>query len=127
MHPIACAAELPERRTVIAAANLALKFVLELAAFAALAVWGATIGDGVIQVLVAVAAPLTAIVLWGVFAAPKSSSRLSTAPRVAFELAVFGLAVAALAAAGKGGAAIVLAAAVAVNFLLLARFGQLES
>ncbi len=127
MHPIACAAELPERRTAIAAASLALKFVLELAAFAALAVWGATVGDGVVQVLVAVAAPLTAIVLWGVFAAPKSSSRLSTGPRVAFELAVFALAAVALAAAGDGVAAIVLAVAVAVNFILLARFGQLES
>ena len=127
MHPIACAAELPKRRTVIAAANLALKFVLELAAFAALAVWGATVGDGAVQVLVAVAAPLTAIVLWGVFAAPKSSSRLSTGPRVAFELTVFGLAVVALAAAGHDGAAIVLAVAMTVNFLLLARLGQLES
>lgn len=98
-----------------------------MAAFAALAVWGATVGDGAIQVLVAVAAPLTAILLWGALAAPKAKNRLSTGPRVAFELMVFGLAVAALAAAGDGGAAIALAVAVAVNFLLLARLRQLES
>ncbi len=89
--------------------------------------WGATVGDGAVQVLVAVAAPLTAILLWGVLAAPKAANRLSTGPRVVFELTVFGLAVAALAAAGDGGAAILLAVAVTVNFLLLARFGQLES
>lgn len=49
--------------------NLALKFLLELAAFAAFAVWGADAGSGVAAVVLAVAAPLVAILLWGRFAA----------------------------------------------------------
>lgn len=39
---------------VLKAVNLGLKFVLELAAFAALAWWGGTVGHGVVSVLVAI-------------------------------------------------------------------------
>jgi len=55
--------------------NLALKFLLELAAFAAFAYWGATVGAGVVSVLVAIAVTGAAIVLWARFAAPRSSRR----------------------------------------------------
>ena len=104
------------------AANLALKFLLELAAFAALAYWGADI-----SIVVAIAAPAVAIALWAVFAAPKSARRLPAATRIPFELLVFGAAVAGLAAAGAATAAAVLGVAVVVNAVLLTVFDQWEA
>jgi len=107
--------------------SLALKFVLELLAFAALAYWGARTGSGATSVLLAIAAPALAIALWGVFAAPRSARRLPKAPRIAFELSVFALAVAALVAAGAPVAAIVLAVLVAASTALLTGFDQWEA
>jgi cobalamin synthase len=104
--------------------NLAVKFVLELVAFAAFAYWGATVGTGVVSVLVAIAASGAAVVLWARFAAPRSSRRLPTALRAPFELCVFGLAAVALAAAAGPVAALVFALAVLVNAVLLTVFGQ---
>ena len=77
---------------VVKALNLGLKFVLELAAFAALAWWGGTVGHGVVSVLVAIAAPLLAVVVWGRWAAPRASRRLPVSRRVPLELGVFALA-----------------------------------
>ena len=109
------------------AANLALKFLLELAMLAAFGVWGATVGDGAASVLAAIAAPAAAIVLWAIFAAPRSKRRLPTAARIPFELVLFGLAAAALAAAGHWTAAVVFAALVLVNVVLLTLFDQWEA
>jgi hypothetical protein len=106
------------------AINLGLKFLLELAAIAAFAYWGATAGGGVGAVALAIAAPAVAIALWGVFAAPRSPRRLPPATRIPFELAVFALAVLALLAAGSDAAALVLAVAVVVNAALITAFGQ---
>jgi hypothetical protein len=111
----------------VRAFSLALKFVVELAAFAAFAYWGASVGSGAVAVLLAIAAPALAIALWAVFAAPKSARRLPTATRVPFELAVFGLAVVALVAAGALTAAIALAVLAVTSTALLARFDQWEA
>jgi Protein of unknown function (DUF2568) len=105
----------------MAAANLALKFLLELAAFAALAVWGASV-----SVLLAIAAPAAAIVLWGIFAAPKSARRLPDRARIPFELAVFALAAVALAAAASVALAVVFGVLVVINAVLLTTLGQWE-
>jgi hypothetical protein len=102
--------------------SLALKFALELAAFAAFAYWGASV-----NIAVAIAAPALAIVLWGIFAAPRSNRRLPLAPRVGFEASVFALAVVALLVAGAPIAALVMAILSAASFALLARFDQLEA
>jgi hypothetical protein len=112
---------------VLKASNLALKFLLELAAFAALAYWGATVGEGAVAVLLAVAAPAVAIALWAIFAAPKSQRRLPRAARVTFELGVFALAALALLAAGSPLAAVLFAAFAFVNAVLLAAWDQLDS
>jgi hypothetical protein len=108
------------------AANLALKFLLELAAFAALAWWGATVGSGVVSVLVAVAAPLAAVVLWGLFAAPRASRRLSLRSRVPLELGILVLAALALGAVAGALAGLLLGALVALNAVLLTAFRQWE-
>ena len=107
-------------------ANLAIKFGLELVAIAAFAYWGAGLDGTVVSVIVGVAVPATAVVLWGSFAAPRSSRRLPTRQRVPFELSVFALAAAALLAVDRTAIAIAFAAVVVVNAVLLARLDQWE-
>jgi hypothetical protein len=111
---------------MLKSANLAVKFLLELAAFAALAYWGATIGHGGWAVVAAIAAPAAAVVIWGLFAAPRAKRRLPLPARAPLELAVFGLAAGGLAAAGAVILAIIFGAVVIVNAVLLTVFHQWE-
>lgn len=54
--------------------NLGLAFALELAAIAALAYWGFHSGASTgTRVVLGIGAPAVAIVLWGLFAAPKAT------------------------------------------------------
>ena len=99
-------------------ANLALRFVLELAALAALAYWG----WGLSWVL-AIAAPAAWIALWATFGSPKARVTLSTPQRIAFEAVVFGAAAVALWAAGQEVWAVVLFAAWAANRAVLTVYG----
>jgi hypothetical protein len=99
----------------VRAANLALRFFLELAALAALAYWG----WGVTWVL-AIAAPATWIALWATFGSPKARVNLPPAWRIVFEAIVFGAAAAALWAAGQEVWAVVLFAVWAANRAVLA-------
>jgi hypothetical protein len=108
-------------------ANLAVKFLLELAAFAAFAYWGAVSWTGPAAIAAAIAAPAAAVGVWGVFAAPRSARRLRLAARAPLELAVFGLAVAALAVTGRLVLAVILGVVAAVNAVLLSLFGQWEN
>ncbi len=94
----------------VKAANLGLRFLLELAAIAALAYWG----WGVSWV-VAIAAPAVWIALWATFGSPKARVALSAGQRIAFEAVVFGAAAVALWAAGREAWAVVLFAAWAAN------------
>lgn len=109
------------------AANLALKFLIELSAIAAFAYWGSSTAGGVPAVLLAIAAPAAGIALWGTLAAPKAKRRLRTSFRVPFELTVFALAVAALLAATATATALVLGAAVLVNAASLTALRQWEA
>jgi Protein of unknown function (DUF2568) len=111
----------------VRAANLALKFLLELFAIAALAYWGATSADGVLAVVLAVGAPALFIVLWGRFAAPRSAHRLPARSRIPFELGLFALAALALVLAGSPILAAVFAVLVVVNAALLTVFAQWEA
>jgi hypothetical protein len=111
---------------MIQPANLILKFLLELAAFAAFAIWGADVGSDAFAVVLAIATPLVAVLLWGRFAAPRSAHRLPLSARVPFELGVFLLAALALLTAGHTIAAIIFAALFALNALGLTAFDQWE-
>jgi hypothetical protein len=52
-------------------ANLALRFLLELCALAALAYWGFKTGESAVaKIGLGIGAPLLAAVLWGTFVAP---------------------------------------------------------
>jgi hypothetical protein len=111
---------------LLKAVNLGVKFLLELAAFAALAWWGGTVGHGVVSVVIAIAAPALAVVLWGRWAAPRARQRLPLGRRVPFELGVFAVAALAIGTVSVV-AGVALAAAVAVNAALLTAFGQWEN
>src|SRR5689334_19117790 len=106
------------------AGNLALKFGVELCAVAALAYWGASLSGPLLSIVMAVLAPAAMIALWGRFSAPRARRRLSRRARIPLELTILLLAAVALLAAGAEGLAVVLAAAVIVNALLLTAFGQ---
>jgi len=106
------------------AANLTLKFLLELAALAAFATWGASVDGTGVAVLLGVGIPVVVAALWSRFAAPKSPRRLPARARVPFELAVFALAALSLFAAGHRSLAIAFSAAVVVNAVLLTWFQQ---
>lgn len=113
------------RVTGIKGANLALRFLLELCTLAAFAYWGSRSGGSTAaNIALAVAAPLAAATVWGVFMAPNSSRRLPERKRIPLEIALFGLAAAALAATGATALAIAFAAVAAVNTTLVHVWGE---
>jgi len=76
--------------------NLAVRFLLEMSGLVALGMWGWTRGDGVLKYVLALAVPLIAAVIWGIFAVPDDPSRSGNAPisvpglvRIVLELAFF--------------------------------------
>lgn len=109
------------------AANLGLKLLLELAAIAAFAYWGASRSPVILAVILAIAIPGVFVAAWGIWAAPSSARRLPRQTRVPFELGCFTVAAVALIAAGATVAGIAFAMVAAVNAMLLAAFGQLEA
>lgn len=105
-------------------ANDGLRFVLELCGLAALAYWGFTANAGVLQWVLGIGLPVLVAVVWATFITPNSSSAVGDPGRLLLELAVFGAAVAALAAAGHPRLAIALAAATAVHLVLTFAFDE---
>jgi hypothetical protein len=83
-------------------ANLGLAFLLELVALGSFAYWGFNAsGSSVLNIVLGVGTPILAIVLWGVFAAPRSERRLRGSAYLAFKVVFFALAILALIAAGS--------------------------
>ena len=108
-------------------ANLALRFLLELTALAALVYWGLRTGATLLaDVLLAIAAPLAFATLWGLLAAPKAPWRLRDPWRMLFEAIAFALAAGALADADQprlGGIFLVVALANALAVRVLGEPG----
>ncbi len=105
-------------------ANDGLRFLLELAALAALAYWGFAEHDGVVQWVLGLGAPLVAAAVWGRFVAPKASHPTVDPLRLALEVLVFGSGVAALCVAEQTTLAIVFGALVLVHLALTFALGQ---
>src|SRR5690348_3525110 len=103
------------------AANLALKFLLELAALASFgyAAYAAAMPNRLLAAAAAVLAPLAGAAIWGILAAPKSKRRLREPGRVVFETLFFAAAALALVYTGDRNGGIVLFALFAVNAVLL--------
>jgi len=104
--------------------QLVLRFVLELCALAALAYAGwQTPGSFWVRLLVAIALPLAAAVVWGQWVAPKARRPLPDPLRLLPEWLVFGGAAVALVVTGHPLAAATLAVLAAANRLALHLLG----
>ena len=102
------------------AANLALRFLLELCLLAALAVWGGQAGGSLAaDVALAILAPLAAAAVWGTVVAPRAPRRAPDPARLGIELLLFGLGAAALIAAGHSGLGLALGIVGALNAVLV--------
>ena len=111
--------------TALRAINDAIRFLIELCMLAAFAYWGSRVsGSTAVNVLVAIAAPLAAATVWGIWLAPRSERQLSSSCRLPLELILFGLATVALIAADAGTAAIVFAVVAAINTTLVHVTGE---
>jgi uncharacterized protein len=108
-----------QARRALTALNLGLRFVLELWMLVALAIWGFSE-----HIVLGIAAPLAATVVWGLWIAPKASRRLRDPLRLVVELLLFGAAGVALAAADHRLAAAIFLAAVVLSEALMLRWGQ---
>ena len=109
---------------VVKAANLAVRFLLELGALTALAFWGFRTGEGALRWIIGLGAPLVAAVVWGMFVAPKAFVSAPGGVRFAVEVAVWASATVALAAAGLPGLAVAFALVVTVNRILVTLWGR---
>lgn len=99
-----------------ALANLALAFLLELAALAAFAFWGfQATSNTFINILLGLGIPILIAVFWGIFMAPTSPRRTSGVLYIALQAVVFGLATLALVLAGQPVIAIVFAIIFVLN------------
>src|SRR5437667_10825303 len=88
--------------TMIKNANLAMAFFLELGVLVALGYWGYQTGQGTIaKIGLGIGAPAVAVVVWGLFGAPKAVWRLDGPWRLILEVVFFGSAAVALFAAGQ--------------------------
>ena len=102
------------------ATNLAVRFVLELLAVAALAYWGLRSGLAVApRIVTAVGAPVAVVVFWGLVAAPHAPVALPGPAKVAVQLLVFAIAAAALAVAHRPVWGMALFTAAVLNAALL--------
>ena len=105
--------------------NLALRFILELAALYAMGYWGWTQHEGWMRFALVLGLPLLAAALWGTFAVPNDPSRSGKAPvpvpgiiRLLLELAFFALATWFLFDAGQPSWGRILGIAVLTHYLI---------
>ena len=101
--------------------NLTLRFLLELAALAAMAYWGWTMHGGIGRGVWVVGLPLVAAFLWGTFRVPgdpgKAPVPVSGPVRLLLEVVFFGAAVEFLAAAGHEDLSLILGGVILLHYL----------
>ena len=110
--------------TLLKFSNLALHFVLELCAVAAISYWGFQAGAGwPLKILLGIGIPLLVAFAWGTFRVPNDPGKAPVPVpgplRLLLELAVFALATVALVAAGRPSLAWAFGLAVLVNYALM--------
>lgn len=100
--------------------NNGCRFLLEIAAIAAVGSWGFRLHLlGLWRFAVGGGAPLLLVLVWAVWGAPMAPFRLEGLYRLGLEILLFSVAAAALYASGNKGMAAMLAVAAVVNTLLL--------
>lgn len=109
----------------VSSANLAFRFVLEIASLIALAYGGWRLGSGISgQLLLALGAPLTFVAIWGVFISPKAPRRIADPVRLGLEVLLFAGVTIMIAASSFPLVAAAFAIAVAANLAAMATWGQ---
>ncbi len=100
--------------------NEVLRFLLELAALAAMALWGWTTNDGVMRWIAAIGVPLVAAAGWGVFRVPGDPGPAPVAVpgvvRLALEIVFFATAAVLLYVAGQPLPAVAFSALVLLHY-----------
>lgn len=110
------------------AANLALRFLLELAGLASLAVVGFQLpGDGALRWVAAVGLPLLLAVAWGLVVAPNTQNGLASVHKELIGTALLVAAAGAVAIAGQPVAGIGLAILVVANQALMLAIGGTDA
>lgn len=107
-------------------ANLGLRFLLELAALAALVTWGLGAASGLpARIALGIGLPLAVAAIWGVFRVPGDPGNAPVPVpgpvRLLIELAVWAGATAALVASGQAGFGVTFAALVLLSNALMPR------
>ncbi|HRW08126.1 MAG TPA: YrdB family protein [Caldilineaceae bacterium] len=111
--------------SILQAINLGLRFLLELCTLAAFGYWGFHMETTPLwRWLFGLGAPVVVAVLWGLFAAPASTHRLTGFWYYLFQLFVFGGAVWALYSSGRPTLGLIFGVTVLLNLLLLAYWKQ---
>lgn len=107
------------------AANLAVRFLLELSALFLLGVWGWRKGEDAFRFVFALGIPLLAAVLWTTFAVPNDPTRSGAAPvrvpglaRLVLELGVFACATWALYDLGFAKLSALLGSAIGLHYVV---------
>ena len=110
---------------ILKGANLLLRFLLELCALGAVGYWGFKTGSGIAaKIGLGIGAPLVIAVVWAIFVSPRAPVHLSLPLSLLLQVLIFGLAAAALAAAGHSTLGWVFVAVVVVNSALMYVWGQ---
>jgi hypothetical protein len=107
------------------AANLLVRFLLELCALGALGYWGARTGHSVAgKIALSAGVVLVAATAWGLVVAPNAPFGTASLARWGVELTVFACAAGALVGAGWPRLAVVLVVVYALNRALMAVWDQ---
>lgn len=107
------------------AANLIVRFLLELAALAGTAYWGAgATSSAAVNILLAILVPFALATVWGIWSAPKAGRRLGGRRLIALELVLLALACALIATAGAPLFAALLGLVAIANGALLRRLDR---
>ena len=104
--------------------NLAVRFLLEVAALLVVGVWGWRQTDSWFRFVLGLGIPILLAVIWGTFAVPNDPSRSGAAPvvvpgilRLVIELAIFALAIWAIYDLGYSNLSLIMGIIVAMHYL----------
>jgi hypothetical protein len=102
------------------AANLALRFILEVSALVALGYWGFHAGSGeTTHWVLGIGAPLAAAVVWGLFVAPRRRFDVPNVVWILLQVLFFGAAVLGLVVSDQVWPAVVFVVLLIVNVSLM--------
>ncbi|WP_083402114.1 YrdB family protein [Bacillus sp. MUM 116] len=104
---------------ILKSINLMLRFLLELVSLFFMGYWGYKTGNGPVQWVLAIGAPLIMAVIWGAMGAPKAAIQLSAPLHLVLEIIVFGLPVLLFGAVGKTEIAWIFGCLLIVNRILI--------